>query len=263
MISINDDRVRVHTSNFYTSTNIAFRESLNLWTVLPLVVLGMRSTISFIMNSAILLEIQYWAPIQYFSKSLLYPNIYIEQKEHYVKRSFRNRSHIITANGVLCLSIPLVKGKHQQKDIRDVQIDYSENWQQVHWRSIRTAYGRAPFFDYYAESLVQFYEKKYDLLFDFNINLQNFILNTLGLPAQVAFTDTYQKEEELEAVLDFRNKINPKTAPSAAEWDSQFQVAYYPQVFEDRHGFIPNLSILDLLFCTGPEATLYLQQSIR
>lgn len=213
-------------------------------------------------TSKILLELQYLAPIQYYTKFLLYPKVDIEQLEHYSKGSFRNRTQVITANGLLCLSIPLVKGKHQQKDIRAVQIDYSQDWQQVHWRSIRTAYGRAPYFDYYAESLIQFYEKKYDLLFDFCIDLQNFILNALKINVELSFTEIFQLEDE-EGTLDFRDKIKPKNYANAVEWDPHFQATYYPQVFEDRHGFTANLSILDLLFCTGPEAIIYLQQSIR
>lgn len=213
------------------------------------------------MPSKILLELQYLAPVQYYTKFLLYPEVCIEQMENYTKGSFRNRTQVITANGLLCLSIPLVKGKHQQKDIRAVQIDYSQDWQQVHWRSIRTAYGRAPYFDYYAESLIQFYEKKYDLLFDFCIDLQNFILNALKLEPALQFTDAFHAEYG-EEFLDFRNKIKPKNYVNAAEWDEHFQSTYYPQVFEDRHGFVSNLSILDLLFCTGPEAIIYLQQSI-
>ena len=213
------------------------------------------------MNSNILLELQYLAPIQYYTKFLLHPQLCIEQQENYRKGSFRNRTQIITANGQLCLSIPLVKGKHQQKDIRAIQIDYSQDWQQVHWRSIRTAYGRAPYFDYYAESLSQFYEKKYDLLFDFNIDLQKFILSSLQIPANIGFSEEF-KLEYGDEIIDFRNKITPKSYANAAEWDPHFKATYYPQVFEDRHGFVANLSILDLLFCAGPEAILYLQQSI-
>jgi hypothetical protein len=214
------------------------------------------------MKSEILLESQYLAPIQYYTKLLKYSKVCIEQHENYSKGSFRNRTQIITANGLLCLSIPLVKGKHQQKDIRAVQIDYSQDWQQVHWRSIRTAYGRAAYFDYYAESLLQFYEKKYDLLFDFNIDLQNFILSALQIPVDLSFSSNFKLEYE-EDLVDFRGKISPKSYHNASDWDPEFVAAYYPQVFEDRHGFVANLSILDLLFCCGPEAIIYLQQSIK
>ena len=110
--------------------------------------------------SLILVEVQYLAPVQYYSKFLKHSKVVIEQMEHYSKGSFRNRCVIAMAGGLQSLSIPLVKGKNQQTDIREVRIDYSQNWQQLHWRTVQTAYGSAPFFDYYKATIMQFYEKK-------------------------------------------------------------------------------------------------------
>lgn len=214
------------------------------------------------MCNTILLEIQYAAPIQYYTKFLQYDTLQIEQKENYSKGSFRNRAYIATANGILCLSVPLVKGKHQQTDIRAVHIDYSQDWRQVHWRSIKTAYGSAPFFEYYAESILQFYEKKYERLFDLCIDFQKMMLNFLRLSPNIEFTELFTQESTV-GVLDFRNKISTKYYQQAEKFDAAFFPNPYPQLFEDRYGFLPNLSILDLLFCTGPEAFSYLRQSIR
>jgi len=208
------------------------------------------------------MEMQYAAPIQYYTKFLMYNTIQMEQMENYSKGSFRNRTYIATANGILCLSIPLVKGKHQQTDIRAVYIDYSQDWRQVHWRSIRTAYGSAPFFEYYADPILQFYEKKHEKLFDFCIDFQKMMLNFLKINTKVEYTEVFELETK-GTIVDFRNQISPKKYKIAEASDALFFPQPYPQLFEDRYGFLPNLSILDLLFCTGPEASMYLKNSIR
>jgi len=119
------------------------------------------------MSESILLEVQYLAPIQYYTKFVKYANVFLEQHENYRKGSFRNRCCIATANGVIALTIPLLKGKHQQANIKEVSIDNSKNWQLMHWRSIQTAYGNSPFFEYYKDDFKLIYQKKYDLLFNF------------------------------------------------------------------------------------------------
>ncbi len=211
------------------------------------------------MQTAILMELQYLGTVQYYSKFLKHDSIYLEQHENYRKGSFRNRCYIATANGVIPLSIPLLKGKHQQANIRSIKIDNSKNWQTLHWRSIKTAYGSSPFFEYYQDDFEILYHKPYVLLFDFCLDLQELVLNCLQITPNIHLSETFVKTPQKE-VLDFRNCILPKnyTAPA----DASFKPAPYPQVFEDRLGFVSNLSILDLLFCTGPEAVYYLQTSI-
>lgn len=209
-------------------------------------------------NTSILLELQYFPPMQYFTKLLHYPNIYIEAQEHYQKGSYRNRCEIAGANGVLRLSIPLEKGKNEQQSIREVRIAYHEPWQTRHWESIQSAYGNAPFFLYYADFFQPIFEKKYDMLWDWNLDLLNIILQLIGIQKDILFTSLYQKAVSPE-ILDFRNAIHPKA--HRRRDDPHFQPAWYAQVFEEKHGFLPNLSILDLLFCTGPEALSILQAS--
>jgi hypothetical protein len=204
-------------------------------------------------------ELPYWGTIQFYTKHLLYKTVCIEQFENYRKGSFRNRTSIATANGVLALSIPLAKGKHQQTSIKAVEIDNSLNWQLQHWRSIKTAYGNSPYFEYYGEDIKALYEKKYDLLFDFCLEAHNLMLELLNLPAELTFTESFQKVVDSQ-YIDARNAILPKNYTKML--DIHFNPIAYPQVFEDRHGFLPNLSILDLLFCAGPEAISYLQMSI-
>jgi len=155
----------------------------------------------------LLIELQYLAPVQYYAKLCSGHPMLIEQHEHYIKRSYRNRAHILGANGVMRLTIPLKKGKNEGQPIREVQIEYVQKWQQQHWQSIQSAYGKAPFFEHYSDELRPFFEKKY-------------------------------------------HKPDP-----------HYKSIPYAQVFQDKHGFVPNLSVLDLLFCMGSETSLILERS--
>ncbi|MEM9849592.1 MAG: WbqC family protein [Bacteroidota bacterium] len=211
-------------------------------------------------TTAIRLELQYLPPVQYFSKFFCYDEVIIEQHENYQKGSYRNRCHIAGVNGLLRLSIPLESGKNQAMPIRDVKIAYAENWQTHHWTSIRSAYGNAPFFEYYVDYLQPCFQQKVTYLFDWNIQLLSRLLQLLQLENYYQLSDAYQKVLATNE-LDFRNGIFPKKKRQKA--DSFFQTVSYPQVFEEKHGFIPNLSILDLLFCTGPQAALILEQSVK
>ena len=210
-------------------------------------------------KSSILMEVQYLAPVQYYCKLMQYETVFLEQHENYRKGSFRNRCQIATANGVIGLSIPLQKGKNQQTNIRNVKIDNNSNWQTIHWRSIYTAYGKSPFFEYYQDDIYAIYEKKSDLVFDFCLEMQELLLSLLGLAPNIQYTSAFERIVT-DDTLDFRNIILPKNY--AENRNPNFWATPYPQVFEDRLGFLPNLSILDLLFCAGPEALAYLQQSI-
>lgn len=207
---------------------------------------------------SILLELQYLPPIQYFTKWILYDEVIIEQYENYLKGSYRNRSHIAGVNGLLRLSIPLLKGKNEQQSIRDVQIAYHEPWQSQHWNSIISAYGNAPFFEHYAPEIAVFFEKRYQFLFDFNQDILQCLLKLCGLPSSITFTQGYLTEPE-SGIFDFRNGIFPKK--HRQKDDQSFTPVPYAQVFEEKNGFLPNLSILDLLFCTGPQSLLILENS--
>ncbi len=194
-----------------------------------------------------IIESQYLPPISYFAVLLKQPSIFIEQYENYQKGSYRNRCHIATANGILRLSIPLEKGKNNQTPIKEVKIYNADNWQIQHWRAMKSAYGKSPYFEFYADELCLFFEKKYDFLLDWNTDLLRFMTENIGLPVDIQLTDNYYKNDN--TIMDYRNVISPKK-----ENLNLFQDLHYGQVFEDKHGFIPNLSILDLLFCKGPEA---------
>ena len=194
--------------------------------------------------------------MQWFSK-LVTGNAVIEQCENYMKGGYRNRCHIIAANGLLALSIPLLKGKNRQTSIREVGISYSDNWQKMHWQSIQSAYGNAPFFEFYADELKVHYEKETASLFDFNLGLIQTILELIGVDDTcIAFSDSFEKKPVL---LDFRNGISPNKNKQIP--DEHFEAMEYAQVFLEKHGFVENVSILDLLFCAGPEAIIVLEGS--
>jgi len=158
----------------------------------------------------ILIELHYFPAIQYFSKFFLHPSLVLEQHENYVKRSFRNRMHIGAANGLLRLSIPLEKGKNQQQSIKEVRISYNENWQNKQWTAICSAYGNAPFFDYYVDDFQPLFEEKTEYLFEHNLKVLQTLFFVLDIQATLEFSTNYLKETPKE-ICDFRNKINPKT----------------------------------------------------
>lgn len=148
-------------------------------------------------NNPILLELQYLPPIQYFTKFVSHHCIFIEQHEHYIKGTYRNRCHIAGVNGLQRMSIPLKKGKNQQQSIRDVQISYDKSWQSHHWHSIKSAYGNSPYFEYYADKLQPFFKKKYELLVDWNLDLLMVVKSCLSIDCEIKFTEEYVSISEI------------------------------------------------------------------
>jgi len=208
-----------------------------------------------------LLTSQFCPPVQYFVKFLQYDKIWIEHKENYQKGSYRNRCHIASANGLLRLSIPLVKGKNHQTPIWEVRIDYTTNWPAKQWEAIAYAYGSAPYFEEYAAFLEPYLggEKRYEFLYEYNAALLKLILKLLNLRKEISYTEDYLFSP-LEGMVDLRQIISPKVDIGH---DPHFSAAPYLQVFSHKYSFLPNLSILDLLFCTGPQALLILKESSR
>jgi len=197
----------------------------------------------------LLTEIQYNPSIAYFQLALRAESILIEQHEHYIKQSYRNRCRILTAHGPQDLTIPVKKGNRKTK-ITELEIDYSQNWINVHWRSIRSAYGSAPFFTYYSDYLQQIYEKKTQYLFELNLQLLRFYFKCLNITKPVLFTEAYIPEYS-GPVADYRQKIHPKLNSAILD------IKAYNQVFGKQ--FVPDLSIIDVLFLQGPETVFYLQ----
>jgi WbqC-like protein family len=198
----------------------------------------------------LLIETQYLPPIASIAQIAQNQSIIIEANEHYQKGGYRNRCHIATANGILALSVPLQKGKHQQTPIREVRIAHDTRWQAQHWHSIRSAYGKSPFWEYYADKFSPIYEQKMEYLLDWNMRLLEEITHAFKLKCDIQLTDAY-KQQYLFPIVDVRNCIAPKNN------DFGSALKPYSQVFSEKFAFFPNLSCIDLLFCTGNYAKEY------
>ncbi|MDB5226542.1 MAG: WbqC-like family protein [Bacteroidota bacterium] len=198
----------------------------------------------------ILIESQYIGSCSYWKELLRSEKIYLDRHEHFVKRSYRNRAHILGANGLLRLSIPLESGKHQHSAMKDVRISYNENWQKIHWQSLTSTYRRSPFFEFYEDHLRKMYETQYELLFEYNYNFMQVITGLLKINLPVTETDKYIAAVD-DNIKDYRNYFLPGKEPG-----NDFTV--YPQVFSDRFEFIPDLCVLDLLFNMGTRSLDYL-----
>lgn len=205
--------------------------------------------------ACVLTELHYLPSIRYMRLLASYPVVVLDQQEHYQKGSYRNRAHIAGANGLLRLSIPLRKGKHQQMPIREVEIAYDEDWQRLHWQTLQSAYGKAPFFEHYAPELEPLFLQPLPFLFDWNLQCLKLLIDLLGLDADLQTSSQYYTALP-EGWTDARNHIHPKA--HRQEGPPQDAAPTYMQVFQDKNGFIPDLSVLDLLFCLGPQAVLYL-----
>lgn len=172
----------------------------------------------------------------------------IEQWESFQKQTYRNRCLIATTQGIQALTVPVVRGETSL--IKDVRISDHGNWRHLHWNALQSAYGESPFFEYYQDDIRPFFTQRWDYLFDFNEAIRQKICELIDISPQVSLTKSFNAEAD----HDFREAINPKhPAP-----DADFESRPYYQVYQQKHGFIPNLSILDLLMNMGPESIFYL-----
>lgn len=211
------------------------------------------------MNSTVLLSTAYLAPVQYYTKLLSYPRVQVEQMDHYVKQTYRNRCLIAAPEGVLPLTIPTEKPATEKCLLRDIRISDHGNWRHLHWNALTSAYNHSPFFEYYADDFRPFYEKKYPFLVDFNEELMLLICSLIDMDPRVSRTTEYVPMGTTSTdVDDFRELIHPKR--DYRQTDPDFVPVPYYQVFDQKLGFLPNLSIVDLLFNMGPESLLVLRQ---
>ena len=202
----------------------------------------------------ICLSLAYLAPVEYYTALVKAETVFLENCDYYVKQTYRNRCHIAAANGPMALSIPVEKSSAEKVLTRDIRISEHNDWQIQHWRSIESAYNSTPFFEYYKDDLLPFYEKKWDFLWDFNTEIQSKILELLDVQPTILLTKEYKVTLD-ENSLDLRESIHPKK-------ENPFGTSKtYYQVFEQRLGFQPNLSIIDLLFNMGNESQLIIHNS--
>lgn len=209
---------------------------------------------------SIILSSAYNAPIQYYTKFLLGQPIIIDQCETYMKQSYRTRCTIHAADGAMSLSVPVEYSASERTKTKDVLISDHGNWQHTHWNAIVSAYNSTPFFEYYRDDYEKFYTAKYESLIDFNDKLLRLTLSNLNIDIpEISYTTEYLNLLA-DTDLDYRQSIHPKRGYAD---DNKFIAREYYQIFSDKNGFIPNLSILDLLFNMGNESLLVLKDSLK
>jgi hypothetical protein len=176
--------------------------------------------------------------------------VLIEQWESFLKQTYRNRCLIATTNGVQALTVPVERGTSPL--IKDIRISDHGNWRHLHWMALQSAYGESPFFEYYQDDIRPFFEQRWQYLVDFNEAICKKMCQLIDIQPQVARSSAFVPTPE--GIVDYRTAINPKhPAP-----DADFTPNPYYQVYAQKHGFLPNLSVLDLLFNMGPESIFYL-----
>lgn len=209
------------------------------------------------MKTAILSS-AYFAPVQWYQKLNRYENIVIEQHDNFIKQTYRNRCVIATTQGLQALTIPVERPSDARLDktqLKDICISDHGNWRHLHWKALLSAYGESPFFEYYADDIHPFYEKKYKFLLDFNMEINAKMMELLDIEkSSLSLSNEYSSYEGDSDTVDFREVIRPKHPGEDKEW----QPKKYYQVYQQKFGFQPNLSILDLLFNEGNEAVCYL-----
>lgn len=209
----------------------------------------------------VLLGSAYFPPVDYFVAMANSASAEIEQCESYVKQSYRNRCKIFACDGVLSLTIPVLN-LGNNAPVRDIRIDYSKKWLLQHKRALVSAYMSSPFFEYYQDDIFRVLDKGEKFLFDLNMELTQVLMENIGIEKPVSLTREYlHPASSADGITDLRESIHPKKgSPVFGEWANQ--KPYY-QVFSGKYGFIPGLSVLDLLFNEGPEAETYLRTCIR
>lgn len=192
----------------------------------------------------------YFPNVVHFAAMLNADDVYFEVCDNYQKQSFRNRTEIYAANGKLALTVPVSYTQKNRQRYKDVKIANDDNWQLQHLKSLQSAYSMSPFFEFYIDDLIPLFGKQYKFILDLNLECFKVLSDCLQLNLTINKTRTFEKE--VEDKTDFRALVRRNYNVDNLE--------YYTQVFTEKHGFIPNLSILDLLFNEGPNCELYLKR---
>ncbi|MBB1530576.1 MAG: WbqC family protein [Prevotella sp.] len=200
-----------------------------------------------------LLATTYFGPVQWYQKLNQSDRCLIERHDHFIKQTYRNRCVIATTNGLQALTVPIERFEGAHCAMLNIRISDHGSWRHLHWNALQSAYGESPFFEFYADDIRPFFERRWDFLVDFNMETTQKMCELLDIQPHITLTDAYVSAEDV-GVTDYRDVIRPKNPLP----DDRFQPRHYYQVYEQKHGFQPNLSILDLLFNEGPEAVLYL-----
>ncbi|MFS4482647.1 WbqC family protein [Hyunsoonleella sp. 2307UL5-6] len=198
----------------------------------------------------ILIHPTYFPTIAHFIAIAKTEYVVWEMEDNFVKQTYRNRAYIYGANGKLSLNIPVIHSQKNRQNYKNVKVFNGEKWQIQHWKSLESAYRTSPFFEFYEDELKPLFFEETDTLLAFNLKCFKVICDCLQLEVETSITSTFEKNAD--GVLDLRHLVNAK--------DNTLQhVKPYTQVFENKYGFIPNLSILDVLCNEGPNALNYLE----
>ncbi len=193
-----------------------------------------------------LLDCEYFPSIDWYRAYVKSEDVLIEQYEHFEKATFRNRCEVAGPNGKITLSVPLEKGRNQRSIMKNVKICNKEQWQQLHWKTLCASYRRAPYFEYFEEYFNDYFKKKFTYLLDLNLESIVLVNQLLKIEKENTLSAQYEKNVNPEWI-DMRNAFSPKHSPESTP-------IKYIQNFEERHGFLSNLSILDLVFSCGRQS---------
>jgi hypothetical protein len=202
---------------------------------------------------SIVIESQYFAPVIFYKKVNNFLHVEFDIYENWQKMSFRNRCTLAGSGGPVSLSIPLEDGRGQRRLMKDVRIANRYPWQSQHWKTITSCYNRSPWFEFYRDELEALFQKPVNFLVDWNLACWDWTLKKMGMEISTGTTAQYLVEYDMSKWLDLRSQLLPKSI-----MDQYPHPVVYPQVFEDRTGFIPHCSILDLIFCEGKNARMVL-----
>ena len=198
----------------------------------------------------ILIHPHYLPNISHFFLLVNSKKIVFEINDNFLKQTYQNRTYIYGANGKLLLSVPVIHSQKNRKIFKDVKISYDKDWVSHHWKSIEISYRSSPFFEYFEEKLICLYKKREKYLVDFNLKSINILFEMLQIDLKYDFTNSYQ--ENYSSISDYR--INSENFNS-----NDIKIDKYTQVFQSKHGFINNLSVLDLIFNEGTNAINFLK----
>lgn len=201
------------------------------------------------MPGKIILSTAYLPPLEYFASIRDSDEIYIEREENYIKQTYRNRCYILSAGGRQLLTVPVYAGSFHKTPVKEIRIDYSKRWQQVHSGALISAYNSSPYFQFYFDIIERIIQKNHHFLLDLNMELLGAVLIMLRTERKISFTSEFSPAGKSKE--DLRYRISPKIK-------SCYSPKEYLQVFNSVHGFVSGLSIVDLLFNTGPDSICYL-----
>lgn len=205
-------------------------------------------------TQSVLIDLHYLPCLEFFTCVLNFNEIILESNEHFAKQSYRNRCYLQGSNKIEMLSIPVIDG-NKKTLIKDVKIDYSQRWETIHWRTINAAYGKSPFFEFFADYFQAIYEKKPAFLWDINLSFLTLCLKLMKQNKTISQTEIYEKQVN-NGIFDARSLINAKKGFKNNHF---YQPIAYQQNFGNE--FEPNLSIIDLLFCRGNQSLEIIKKS--